>query len=138
MIKTIEKLCLECNTHLRYGRKDRKFCSQECRSSYHNKNNAIRNKDKKIHDNIMKKNYKIISSFYKGENIIIQKSSFDELGFQFNYFTTVYRSNKNIYYFIYDIGFTPIVKNNIQKLLIVNYKNYMRKYCFNPWKNIEE
>lgn len=137
MLSTNEKLCLECNKSIQVGRRDRKFCTQECKSSYHNKNNQIKNRNRIYHEKVIHQNYQIIKSFYKEGKTIIRKTSFDEMGFNFNYFTTIFRSSKNIYFFIYDIGYAPIINHGVKKLLIVNYQEYMKKYAFDAWKNIK-
>ncbi|KXX70959.1 DUF2116 family Zn-ribbon domain-containing protein [Flammeovirga sp. SJP92] len=137
MLSTNEKLCLECNKPIQFGRRDKKFCSQECKSSFHNKNNQIKYKQKIYHEKMVYQNYQIIKSFYKEGKTVIRKSSFDEMGFNYNYFTTIFKSSKNIYLFIFDIGYTPIKENGIKKLLIVTYQDYMKKYSFDAWKNIK-
>ncbi|WP_281616031.1 hypothetical protein [Flammeovirga sp. SubArs3] len=132
------RLCKECNQPILYGRKDRKFCSAECKSAYHNKNYQIKFRNKAIHEKIIQNNYHILKSFFKEGKTVIRKSSFDELNFEFNYFTTIYRSKKSIYFFVYDIGYAPIIDHNgIRKLLIVEYQDYMKTYRFDAWRNIK-
>ena len=60
----MDKYCLECGEKL-IGRVDKKFCSDYCRNSYHNKlNKDTKNLMRNI-NNILRKNYRILEDILK-------------------------------------------------------------------------
>lgn len=104
----MEKTCLECGEKLR-GRSDKKFCSDQCRTSY---NNQLRQETNSLVKKItytLKRNRRILCNLNpKGKTKIHRKTLLD-LGFNFNYFTNIYKTrNGNIYYFCFEQGYLPI------------------------------
>ncbi len=98
--------CLECGEKI-YGRSDKKFCSDSCRNAYNNKQNSTASKKIRAINNILRKNYKILSehNFIEGK-AKTTKSKLTTAGFDFEYFTNlkVYKNGAE-YYFVYDIGY---------------------------------
>lgn len=101
----MEKKCQECGEEL-FGRVDKKFCSDQCRNSFNNKqksqdNNYIRNVN-----NLLRKNRRILESLVSGEKGSAKKDKLMALGFNFNYFTNTF-TNKDgrTYYYCYDYGY---------------------------------
>ena len=127
-MKTTKK-CLFCQTELKGGRIDRKYCDAQCRASYHNvqrqeKEHIIR----KIND-ILKKNWKILKTLNPTGHSIVRKSFLEEHGYNFNYFTNIYETKEGrMYYFCYDIGLTDVSMANIPKVNIVDWQAYMEAY----------
>lgn len=99
--------CLECGDEL-FGRVDKKFCSDQCRNNYNNKqkrsdNNYIRNIN-----NLLRKNHRILASLIKGDKASAKKDKLVSLGFNFNYFTNTYTTKDGrTYYYCYDYGYLP-------------------------------
>jgi len=85
--KEIPGRCLECGEPLLYGRKDKKFCNDDCRNSWHNRN---AHKVRATHGRVataLNRNYEILDALVRKK---VECSDLDELkafGFRDNYFT---------------------------------------------------
>lgn len=117
MEDTTERKCLECDEKLR-GRKDQKFCSDYCRNSYNNKLNEQANKQVRKINAILRKNRRILEQLNPSGKATVDEMSLAELGFNFHYFTNIYKTQKgSSYFFVYDYGYLPIENN--QYVLVV-------------------
>lgn len=102
------KQCLECGEKI-VGRIDKKFCSDGCRNAYNNNvnkdsKNLIRNTN-----NRLRKNYRILEELNPDQKTRTSRGKMIELGFDFNYFTSIYTTKAGaIYYFVYDQGYLPL------------------------------
>ena len=91
------------------GRSDKKFCSDYCRNAHNNKinkdsKNLIRNVN-----NRLRKNWRILEQLNPNDKCKVAKSKLDNLGFDFNYFTSIYTTKTgNIYYFCYNQGYLQL------------------------------
>lgn len=115
--------CLHCSKVLQ-GRSDKKFCDDNCRSSYNNKwlsetNNYVRNVNR-----ILRKNRKILSELMGGgETMKVSEYKLVSLGFNFKYFTNIFQTKAGkTYYFCYDFGWLPLGN---EKYAIVAKKEYV-------------
>lgn len=120
-----KKTCLFCGKKLT-GRPDKKFCSGTCRSKYCYSVNAEFNEHKsKVHE-ILRKNRDILAELNPTGKCIVDKQILEEKKYNFNFFTSVYRTNGgNVYWFCYDYGFRRFLKNN--KYQLVKWQPYMEK-----------
>ena len=102
------KTCLECGEKVT-GRADKKFCSDYCRNSYNNKldvddKNLVRNIN-----NRLKKNYKVLCELNPEKTSKTHKDKLIAKNFDFNLFTSVYKTKKGtIYYFVYNQGYQEL------------------------------
>ncbi len=102
------KQCLECGEKI-VGRIDKKFCSDGCRNAYNNNvnkdsKNLIRNTN-----NRLRKNYRILEVLNPDQKTKTSRGKLIELGFDFNYFTSIYTTKAGaIYYFVYNQGYLPL------------------------------
>lgn len=100
--------CEECGSPL-YGRDDKRFCCDQCRSAWHNKQNSdaltfIRNIN-----NILKKNRKILAELNPTGKAKVRKKDLQERGFKFSYYTNIYLTKGgNEYFFCYDHGYLAL------------------------------
>ena len=104
-----DKNCLECDIKIT-GRMDKKFCSDYCRNAYNNKlNKDSKNLVRNI-NNRLRKNYRILDSYpLKNNKTKTTKNSLLDKGFDFEYFTNLYTTQKGtVYYFLYDLGYLPL------------------------------
>lgn len=116
--------CLHCNANIT-GRADKKFCDAFCRNSYNNKNLADHEKMMKQINSIIRKNRTILKTASPLGKTTLRKEYLDMQGFDFRYFSNIFRTNSgNIYRFCYDYGYTPVDK---EKILIVNWQPYMKR-----------
>lgn len=109
--------CLECGAPL-LGRADKKFCNDQCRTIYHNKENR---EDKDIIRNvnsILKKNRSILKEMNPTGKAKVNKEELLTAGFNFKYFTNVYKTKDDrYYYFVYEHGYIDL-KNGFFALVI--------------------
>lgn len=104
----MKKICLECQESF-VGRIDKKYCSNQCRTSYNNRINAESNAMMKDINQILKKNRKILADLNPEGKAKISKKILGSRGFNFSYFTNIYTTKKgSIYYFCYDYGYLPL------------------------------
>ncbi len=105
------KTCLECGETVK-GRVDKKFCNDACRNTYNNKFNKdsvnlIRNIN-----NRLRKNWRILQQLNPDKKTKSTKAKLVQLGFDFNYFTSIYTTKVGtVYYFVYDQGYLPLENN---------------------------
>lgn len=101
----MRKQCIECNEEF-VGRADKKFCSDQCRSSYHNRLNSDKVNLVRNINNTLRKNRRILEELNPTGKATVVKDKLLEKGFNFNYFTNIYQTKTgNIYYFCYDFGY---------------------------------
>ena len=104
----MEKKCLECGDAL-FGRIDKKFCSDQCRNTYNNKLNSDDNNYIRNINNILRKNRRILEGLAPNDKAKAHREKLLELGFNFNYFTSIYTTKDNrVYYYCYDYGYLPL------------------------------
>lgn len=117
------RTCLECNEKLR-GRKDQKFCSDYCRNSFNNKLNEQANKQVRKINSILRKNRRILESLNPKGKVTVDEMALAELGFNFHYFTNIYKTQKgSSYFFVYDYGYLPIEGN---QYVLVKKQEYVK------------
>jgi len=106
-----KKECAECGKSI-FGRADKKFCSDYCRNAFNNNlNKAATNQIRNI-NNQLKRNWRILEELNPDEKCSVHKNKLVELGFNFNYFTSIYTTKKaTTYYFVYDQGYLELEKN---------------------------
>jgi len=114
---TASRNCISCREQIR-GRADKKFCSDQCRNAYHNEQNNGRINYIRNVNNILKKNRRILENLNPSGKIKIKKDKLSSLGFNFQYFTNVYKTNTgNTYYFCYEQGYL-LIENDFYMLVV--------------------
>lgn len=53
--------CLECGSEIAFGRSDKKFCCQDCKNTYNNKNKSLRSAYRRKVDRAISRNYEVLS-----------------------------------------------------------------------------
>jgi len=104
----MERKCLDCGEAL-VGRIDKKFCSDMCRNSYNNRlNNESADLVRKV-NTILRKNRRILAGLIPVDKVTVHKDKLVNQGFNFNYFTSTYTTQKGaMYKFCYEYGYLPI------------------------------
>lgn len=102
----MEQLCLECGEKVS-GRIDKKFCDDQCRNTYNNRQNRDGNNYIRNVNNILRKNRRVLAELVdKG------RATKDELllkGLNFNYYTNTYTTKDNrTYYYCYDYAYLEL------------------------------
>jgi DNA-directed RNA polymerase subunit M/transcription elongation factor TFIIS len=99
------RLCPDCGGRV-VGRTDKKFCSNECKNSYHNKEKCIENKSIKEVNRILTRNRKILLSCVNSKKRQISENYLAARGFNFSFFTHQNRSSDGeLAHFCYEVGY---------------------------------
>jgi len=108
-----DRKCLECYEQLR-GRADQKFCNDQCRSAFNNRQLVDSNKVIRSINRILKKNYSILSALNPEGKTTIHLSDLQKKGYRFDYFTCSYlgRNNRS-YFFCYDMGYCELENSKV-------------------------
>ena len=103
-----ERLCPECNQRIN-GRTDKKFCNDQCRTAWHNKQYADDTGYVRNVNTILRKNRRILAELTSEGKKEIHSVALTKLGFNFNYFTSA-RKNRNgsFEHFCYDQAYLPV------------------------------
>ena len=104
----MQKKCLECGDTIE-GRIDKKFCSDQCRNTFNNRQNSdVINYVRKV-NNTLRKNRRILAKLNPNGKSKVSKAQLAGDGFNFDYFTNVYKTKQGkTYYFCYEQGYLPI------------------------------
>ncbi len=119
--KTVTKNCLYCGKVI-HGRSDKMFCDDRCRNNYYYKVNSESKAFVRAVNSKLGKNRSIIKMLNKGCRTVVTKSRLEELGFDFQHITGIYKTKKNdIYRLVYDQAYC--LKDDGTVVLIVFYKD---------------
>ena len=105
------KQCIECGRDF-YGRSDKKFCSDGCRSAYNNR--LIGGSDKLIRkiNRVLKKNRMILQKLNPDGKTTTHRDQLLKAGFDFEYHTSTYTTKDGRQYaFCYEYGYLPLEKD---------------------------
>ncbi len=118
-----DKKCLACNEII-HGRSDKKFCSDYCRNDFNNKKKSEDTKHINAINKILSNNRNILQRLCPTGKFAIKKEKLASERFDFNYFTNIYKTQKeDVYYFCYDYGYRFFTDND--KVLIVKKKEWI-------------
>ena len=118
---TQKKYCPECEDVIR-GRIDKKFCSDACRSLYHNRQNAVRSATLKWIDKRLKRNRTILEKLHDRCNpkYGVPLKQVEHMGFTFDFYTHKETLEKKEYVFCYEYGYKmhsdkyiEVIKHNL-------------------------
>lgn len=108
MIKKELKACLYCGDPVR-GRRDKKFCTDDCRTSHNNELNRDANNFVSKVNRILRTNRRILAQFNPSGKAKVRKEELMTAGFKFSYFTNIYETKGGrVYKFVYDHGYIQI------------------------------
>ena len=108
------QFCVQCEQELR-GRIDKRFCSDSCRTQYHNEANRTRNQRYNHVHRGLKKNYTILKTFAKTGKSKLQLRELILLGFEATKVTGVKLANSGkITFELYDLTYRISDKNQIE------------------------
>lgn len=119
--------CLACHAEL-FGRSDKKYCDQYCKSNYQYQ--QIKADNSSIHFRVtkqLKKNRTILKEFNKAGKATVRVQDLVNLGFNPRIFTHYWKTKRNTYLFVYDYGFMKIMDNYKDKYSIIKWQVYMNQ-----------
>lgn len=100
--------CIECGDKV-FGRADKRFCSDNCRSSFNNRLNSDATAFIRNISNKLRKNRRILCDLNPHGKARVHRDELLGKGFNFNYFTNEYRTKSgNVYHFVYDQGYLEL------------------------------
>lgn len=104
----MKRLCLQCKDRLR-GRIDKKFCSDLCRSKYHNRHQRERARYMRQVNQILRANHRILTLLNPEGKTRLPRSQLVAHGFHFGYFTNEYVTRQGkVYRFCYEQGYLEL------------------------------
>ncbi len=107
----IKKTCPVCGDAI-IGRIDKKFCSDQCRNEFNNKQNQDANSYIRRINYLLRKNRRILEELNPEGKSKVTRTKLLNKGFDFRYFTSIYQTRTgNTYYFCYEQGYLPINDN---------------------------
>lgn len=102
------KTCLDCGEPL-VGRSDKKFCNDICRNNFNNRQYSETSNLVRRVNRILIKNRRILSELNPDEKTTVHRNKLVEKGFNFNYFTSTYITQKGaVYHFCYEYGYLAL------------------------------
>lgn len=104
----MEKTCPVCGDRI-IGRVDKKFCSDQCRNAFNNKQNSDQTNYVRKVNNILRKNRRILAQLNPNGKMVVTKGQLQVEGFNFNYYTDIYTTKAGKqYYFCYEQGYLAV------------------------------
>jgi hypothetical protein len=110
--------CTECESILR-GRIDKKFCSDACRTLYHNRKNSQFSDALRLIDKRLKANRKILMRLYHAipsDAKMVPVKHVENLGFTFNFYTHIDMDSDKEIIFCYEYGYQKVDDKKVQLL----------------------
>lgn len=118
-----QRQCQQCGDKF-LGRSDKRFCSDQCRAGYNNSNRADSEKVIMDVNKVLRRNRTILRTLNPVGMTIVRKEFLTERGFNFKYFTSLYKTKEgNEYWFCYDVGYMLLEENKVR---IVDQQKYMK------------
>jgi hypothetical protein len=115
----MHKKCIECGSPV-IGRADKKFCTDSCRTSYHNRLNQKTNNYVRRINYALRRNRRILEKLHEHGLEKISRDDLAQEGFDFKYVTTVFRKNNAVpLCFCYEQGY-QIQDNDVVELISNN------------------
>lgn len=115
-METNHKQCLHCTKKIA-GRTDKKFCSNHCRSSYHNHFYGDRTNYMRRVNGLLLRNRKILADLFAihRAGTTVPLSELYVKGFSPSHFTHQHKKDKNqLFTYCYEFGYQIIEKNCIK------------------------
>jgi hypothetical protein len=117
-----ERRCLECGDVL-HGRADQKYCNDQCRNTFNNKQLGETNNTIRRINRVLKKNQAVLAALNTNGKITVSKSQLIKKEFSFNYFTNLLITHHGrTYYFCYDQGYSM---TDGDKVLLIRKQEYV-------------
>ncbi len=88
--KKMSRTCLRCGAPL-HGRIDQKFCSDDCRTDYHNEQRRLREKELREVNRILSGNWRILSENLRNGRARISVPELASQNFNFQIYTATQR-----------------------------------------------
>ena len=117
--------CLYCAKELK-GRKDKKFCNDGCRNTFHNDLNSPTNEIVNPVFNILKKNRSIVYDFLEKNNLLVSKEELLKAGLDFRYQTQFMCFDDRYVFFYFDVG----IQESGNDIYLLSYRKEFTNVSF--------
>ena len=107
------KTCLNCSENV-IGRKDKKFCSDECRNVYNNEKKEKTTNEVNVISYILRRNRQILAQMVSQQTKKATKEKLLQQGFNFYYFTNIDTTKGSSCYFCFEYGYLPLKDNYVR------------------------
>lgn len=97
--------CLECGGEIVYGRSGRKFCSQQCKNLYHNRQHHYRRSVKLMVTGALEKNYEILERLLKADITSVSLGDLSQMGYNKEFMTSYHKISGHDECRCYDIKY---------------------------------
>ncbi|GGG74169.1 hypothetical protein GCM10007415_02000 [Parapedobacter pyrenivorans] len=112
----MERKCLDCGALL-FGRSDKKFCDDSCRTNYNNRRNSGESSYLRKVNSILKRNRKILETLNPKSETTVKWRTLISEGFNFDFITDMYETTEGVQYrFCYEYGYSLL--DNDEVLLV--------------------
>lgn len=109
----MERICLDCSEPIK-GRADKKFCDDQCRSNFNNRQKNEKNNFVNEVNNILRKNRSVLRQLNPDGKTKISREKLLTKGFNFTYFTHIYQTQKGaVYHFCYEYGYLKLENEDL-------------------------
>lgn len=118
--------CLECGDDISYGRRNRKFCCEKCKNTWHNRRTRGERLAKSRVMTVLNRNYAILSGILEAGGTSAGLEQLKGMGFNFGYCTSYHKVRRHDEYVCFDITFTLMGDKvvSIRKLPLVSLKDF--------------
>lgn len=117
MLSKQERRCAACGQVI-CGRVDKRFCSDQCRTSAYNRLNSDATNYIRNVNNALRKNRRILKELNPDGKVKVRRDRLLAKGFNFAYYTSAYLTKEGAqYFYCYDQGYLPM--DNGYYLLVV-------------------
>ena len=110
-----DRLCPECSRHYQ-GRTDKKFCSDACRNSFNNKQNADQINYMRIINNALRKNRRILENLNPDGKVKTHRDKLLSKGFNFEFFTIGVGIDPGAQHFVNSLRFHHVAESVRQEV----------------------
>ena len=100
----MKRNCIECSSTFT-GRNGKKYCSDQCRATYFNKQNADANNFVRRINKILRNNRRILKKLNPNAKSRVHREILIAEGFRFNYYTNIFNTKTSQYFFCYEYGY---------------------------------
>lgn len=98
-------VCLECGDQIRYGRTDKKFCCDECRSRHNNEKVRQGRVFRRRVLSALSRNYEILDNLIKADVTSIDLMALTSMGFSLSLMTSYSKNGKHVECGCFDIRY---------------------------------
>ena len=98
-------VCLECGDEIVYGRKGRKFCSEECKNTYHNRKHHHSRTVRLRILGILDRNYSVLEKLLRLDIRSVSLGDLALMGYNKEFVTSYHKVGSHDEYSVFDIKY---------------------------------